>query len=496
MQFRLRLIFAVAVLLVVGRVANACSCGGRPTVLEAFEDADEVVILRAMSVEKVADTARRSYVDGVRSTTMIVEKVFKGHLKVNEEIVFGQGGGADCIWTFNEKSVGQQFLVYLAKPEKLADLTWLASKTAGLWLVMGCGRSSRLETAADDLLYLENIDKVRGKTRISGSLGGWQNPNLEVAGKRIKIIGAKKTYDTKTNKDGVFEIYGLPPGKYFIEPELPAGWKIDPNWLEFSPSVVLNEDEEPEMKSSKQVAIILQPKKHAGIDIVFELDNHVRGRVIGPKGTPMPGVCVHLLPPLQENSDSFDCTDNQGRFDIKAIPDGEYVVVANQDGKPSAFEPFRRVFYPSVTEREQAASISIRPGETIEGIDIVIPKLEETVLIKGVLRYSDGKPAVEEWVKFKVAATDDRVDGDVNVKTDRMGRFTLTALKGVSGELAGQEWVYKGFYENCPKVEELIAASGRSGINIQSNVIKLTTDQNTFGVELTLPFPRCEKAKD
>ena len=488
MRFLSLLIISAAVLVGLGHTANACSCRGRPTVLEAFDEADDVVILRAISVEKVADTTRRRFFDGVSSTTMIVEKVFKGSLKVNEEIVVGQGGGADCIWTFSEKSVGQQFLVYLSRPEKLDH--------PGLWFVHGCGRSNAVANAADDLLYLENVDKVRGKTRISGTYGGWQNPDLNVEGKRIKIIGSKKTYETKTNKDGVFEIYGLPPGKYFIEPEAPAGWKIDPNWLWHSPSAVLNEDEEPEMRLAKQVAVILEPKKHAGIDIVFELDNHVRGRVIGPKGRPMPDVCVHLLPPLQENSDDFDCTDNQGRFDISAIPQGEYVLVANQDSKLSGSEPFRRVYYPSVTERERAATISISPGQTIDDVDIVIPKLEETISIKGVLRYSDGKPAVEEWVKFKVAATDDKVDGDVNVKTDRMGRFTLTVLKGLTGELAGEEWVYTDQYDNCPKVDELIAASGRRGVTVKSNVIKLSTDQDTYGVELTLPFPRCKEAKD
>ena len=89
------------------QTAKACSCGPRPTVLDAFEGAEEVVIVRALSVEKAQDTEQRSYVDGVRSATLIVEKVFKGKLQVRDEIVFGQGGGADCIWTFDEQSVGQ-----------------------------------------------------------------------------------------------------------------------------------------------------------------------------------------------------------------------------------------------------------------------------------------------------------------------------------------------------------------------------------------------------
>ena len=129
-------------------------------------------------------------------------------------------------------------------------------------------------------------------------------------------------------------------------------------------------------------------------------------------------------------------------------------------------------------------------------MDIVIPKLEETIKIKGVLRYSDGKPAIEQWVKFKVAPADDKVDGDVNVKTDRMGHFTLTALKGLTGELAGEKWVYKDQFENCPKVDELIAISGRRGVTVQGNVVKLSNDQDSYSVELTLPFPRCEEVKE
>ena len=55
--------------------------------------------------------------------------------------------------------------------------------------------------------------------------------------------------------------------------------------------------------------------------------------------------------------------------------------------------------------------------------------------------------------------------------------------------------MFKGYYENCPKVDELIAGSRGDNVTVRSNVIKLTTEQNVYNVELTLPFPRCEKAK-
>jgi len=491
----LRLLLVLSSLLLTATAQNvlACQCGAQRTVLDEFDASDEVVILRALSVEKVLSTENQWYVDNVRSTRLIVEKVFKGKLKIGEEIVFGQGGGADCIWTFDDESVGGQFLFYLRRPENL-DRTYLPSKDPGLWFAVGCGRSTGLKGATDDLLYLENMSKLRGKTRISGRLGGWTNPDLDVAGKTVKIIGANKTYETTTDKNGVFEIYDLPPGKYYVAPQMPPGWIIDPSWLKYSPSVVKDELDRVQLKTPKQVEIVLEPKKHAGVDISFRLENYVRGRVIGPKGKPMAGVCVYLLAPGTDWGPS-DCTDEKGRFEIMSIAPGEYVLGTNQDDRPSSGQPFRRIFYPSVSERERAAVISVAQGQAIENLDLVIPKLEETVMIKGVLRYSDGKPAGEQWVKFEVTKEADKAAGDVKKLTDRSGRFTLFILKGVTGEVRGEQFVWQGLFTNCPKVDELLARNGVNNMNVRSNVLELTAAQNVYNVELTLPFPRCETVK-
>jgi hypothetical protein len=53
--------------------------------------------------------------------------------------------------------------------------------------------------------------KRRGQTRISGSIGGgFEYPDMDVEGKKIKIIGEKKTYETKTDKNGVFRFMICP----------------------------------------------------------------------------------------------------------------------------------------------------------------------------------------------------------------------------------------------------------------------------------------------
>jgi len=489
---RKRFVFAPLFLLafVVGiESARACSCGPRPTVLDSYNQSDVVVILRVLSVEKAENTDGHHYVDGVRSTTMVVEKVFKGNLKVNDQLVFGQGGGADCIWTFNDKSVGHQFLFYLGAPGKL-DRDYLNPE---FWYAVACGRSTNMERATDDLLYLENLEKVRGKTRISGTLGGWPTPpDLTVAGRKIKIIGPKKTYEVKTDSHGVFEIYDLPAGKYLIEPEVAAGYKIDPFMVRYSASVMRNDNEEPELKP-RQVAIVLEPKKHAGVDIAFTIDNVVRGKVLDPKGKPMAGACVALpFSEPREGGGGGDCTDEKGIFEITSVPSGSYVVAVNVGGTLSSHQPFRTLYYPNVHDREKAAIITIGPGESINEINIVVPSLEETITVEGVLRYSDAKPVADVYVKFN-AEKSEKIDGDVWEKTDANGHFSLKILKGVKGALSAEDYVYIGKYENCPKLDNLIRQSGGDNTTIKTNLIPILADRNYFDLELTFPYPACKK---
>jgi hypothetical protein len=92
------------IVLLTVRTAEACSCGPSPTVLDAFNYADVVVIVSVVSVEKAepektAPPGRMSdgtnYVHGVKSTSMSVEQAFKGTLKVGDEMIFAQGGGAN-----------------------------------------------------------------------------------------------------------------------------------------------------------------------------------------------------------------------------------------------------------------------------------------------------------------------------------------------------------------------------------------------------------------
>ena len=485
-------LFLLLFLLTV-RTAEACSCGPRPTVLDSFNYSDVVVVVTAISVEKATpeQTAapglmpRGRDVDGVKSTSMRVDQVFKGPLKVGDEMIFSQGGGATCVWTFSETVIGRKFLFYLTR-----------YKDSPRWIAGTCGRSNFVEHAADDLLYLTNLNKVRNKTRVSGTLRFYYETGESLAGRSIRIVGAKRTVELKTDNNGVYEVYDLPPGRYFVEPEIPKGWKVGRFFLDYSPSL----DRSTKEGSSQRIPIVLEANKHAGLDIMFKIDNAVRGHIYDPMGQPMNDVCLKLVPADGTKGPYLaDCTENGGAFEIDEIPPGDYLLVVNDDGKKTSTEPFGTFYYPNAVKREEAAVFNINIGERVEDLEIY-PTIEmKTITVEGVLLYSDGKPVVDEWVSFtsaKQQSGEKDEQNETNVKTDEKGRFSIKIVQGAEGSLYGGMFAYIGQYENCPKLDRLIKQGDDSVPEIKSLPTEIRATSNLYGVEVKFSFPYCKKAKD
>jgi hypothetical protein len=457
-------------------VLHACAIGPKPPVLDAYEDSDVVIIARLVSIQKEPGQFDPRYFGDVRSATMIVEKVYKGGVKPREEMVFVQGNGIRCTWTYDDSMIGEKYLLYLQRPERGSSL-WQVSGVSDSGVT---DRSTSLDDAREDLLYLDNMDKVRGKTRVSGTYG----LDGEAAGRNIQIVGPNRTYHIKTGEDGVFEIYGLPPGRYRMEPEVPTGWMIERRRFDD----VQNAMESVEGSPKNQVTFIIKPHRHTTIDLEFVEDEGISGRVFGPSGKPMLDVTVHLLKAEDDGKRSrFDTTDWKGRFLLEAREPGDYVLVLNLDGKKSSDQPFPTMYYPNVSEREKATVFKLGPGIPRKELTIVLPKLEDRITVKGIVRYSSNWPLCRAHVKFK---TIDKTDfyGDVSVETDTDGSFSLTLLKGVSGGLYGEFDVWAGEHPFCPNAEEILRRSGKNYAAVQTRLIKLSANRNIKGLVLEFPF--------
>lgn len=168
--------FLVSFLGVRFAAATACVLFPVPTVLDEYEQSNVVITARLVSIKKTKEPDPIHF--DIHSAAMVVQKVFKGNLKVQDAISFAQGNGIDCLWEFDETMIGHEYLLYLNSPDE----------TSGLWY-LGPGRSSELSDAANDLLYLNNLDRVRDKTRVSGTL----DDDFPVAGKKVRIIGKNRT---------------------------------------------------------------------------------------------------------------------------------------------------------------------------------------------------------------------------------------------------------------------------------------------------------------
>jgi hypothetical protein len=256
MSFKYHFLFLTLIgSLINVRIANACDCSGTSTVLASYEGASVVVIVRAVAAKEAAPG--EGY-EGISSTKMVIEKVFKGNLKAGDEMTFGQGhGGGECIWSFGKP--GQRFLFYLSPWEKRSNM----------WYVSACSRSRYLQGAEDlseDLLYLNRLKELSGKTRISGTIKIVNRAGISVEGRTIRILGGGKSYEAKTNKNGVYEIYDLPAGKYRIAPEVPMGWKLAEPWLHYTPP----QDRE---RLPENFSVVLEDKGQVSLDIHYEMDS-------------------------------------------------------------------------------------------------------------------------------------------------------------------------------------------------------------------------------
>lgn len=491
----------------------ACSCSEKPTVLSQFEYSKDVFIAKIVAVEK--DKTANPSLEGIAGAKAIVQRVYKGNFKIGEEIFFEQG--VICSWTYSEKSIGAEILVYSSHFED--------NPKSGS--VSYCSRNNHVQNAADDLLFLNNLEKNKGRSRISGTINYREMSALEnvepikksVEGHKIKITNAqtKQIYEVKTDKNGVYEIYDLPEGIYYFESEIAKGWKLSsypsnkssldyPEWEKLEKegklkSFVENKQLEETLKSQKLLANYLFPNRHADFNFNFDIDNAIKGRILAPNGKPIEDVKVSLIPIGGNKAQYFfeyDYSNKNGDFIIEEIPVGEYMLVVNEDNKVSFKTPFRRFYYPAVTETKNATIFSIKEGGLIEGIEIRIPKFEEIVTVKGRVLYSNGIPVADERVFFTSETSSNPNNIEAFAITDSEGRFTLEIMKGLEGKIYGIITPSDDASKNCPSLQKIVKEKidDKKFVTLKTDETNFQAEKNTNEIELKYNFEGCQKAKE
>lgn len=464
-------------LLLPAASAEARSCIGYPSPAAAFKGATAVFVGR---VTRTTPEKRENNWAAGQTVFALVEEAFKG-VRAGDEIALRQSEGG-----YSQKfDAGGRFLFYTSYDKK--------TKT---WEILGCNRSTELDGAADDLLFLRALPLSAERNRVSGMLLHYEDgPDNRfslvgrVAGAKVRIKGRDKTYEVTTDADGAYEIYDLPPGTYTIEPELNFGLSVSFP-MQFGPG-----------GEGSGVTVKLSEKTSAGADFILTSDNTISGRVLGPGGVRLPNVCVDLLAEGESEARGgrrvFDCTDAEGRYKLKEIPPGRYLIVANGDGAMSGGEPFPPAFYPGTFERERASLVTVGHGESRADYDVAVPKLLPTVTLGGVLLYSDGHAAAGEAVVFSVNSAAGRYE-TTSTLTDEAGRFSLTVIEGVPGKFQASLRVYEGKFEKtCPAIKRLIeeSADNSGAVRVETQPVAVEADGDSRELRLVFPIPFCPPKK-
>lgn len=471
----------ICFLLFTAQTIRACECGDRPTVLTSFNRAENVFIGEIIKFGKEEN-------GDDQGATFLVKKVYKGSLKEGNTKFFVQGSGDDCQFGFGEKMVGVKFLVYDS------DKGWGRQREG----ITFCGRSTNVERAIADLLYLDNIDKLQGKTRIYGNIWfayGRENPQ----DRKIRIVGKDKTYEVTTDKNGFYEIYDLPAGEYVLEPIIPKGWRIEENFIRLA-IIPQSGENFPNPESPTQFPIVLEPQKDASYDFLYMADNAIRGRILDPLGKPLYGICVAAI---KSDSASLErsesgCTNENGQFEITSLDRNSYILVINYDGKISPKQPIQRLFYPGVKNRSEATTIKILEGERIELNDFKVSEVLETITLSGTLTFSDGTPVRREFVEFIPDKKDENLIGDNWRKfddyTDDDGRFLIKIFKGQTGKIRAKFGIPQKSIESCAEIKNaLIESKSEYGIAVVTQWFEIKADQDLKDIKLSFPFPNCPK---
>lgn len=198
----------------------ACLCFA-PSVCRAYEQADAVVIASVKSYEpiKIPRTLSNNGTTSVilvegQNVLLEIEKIYKGVL--SKQISISQPK-TSCHWIFEEKSLDKRHLFYL-------DF----NKISGSYEVSVCDGSGLAENKINDLNWLDNLPDSLKRTRIAGGvfLNDDTNMFLNIPNIPIKIIGKNKSYSLVTDKNGLFEIWDIPVGKYSIVPSIQKDFKF------------------------------------------------------------------------------------------------------------------------------------------------------------------------------------------------------------------------------------------------------------------------------
>ena len=196
--------------------AQPGDCDYSVTPCEAYANADAIFVGKVTNVVAPPLRIWQRDKDYDQTASIEVQKTYKGTIR--KRVVLHQLGRKNA-------------------PKFILNSTYLFyanfDRARKQWEVRYCGRTLMAQYAQDDLNYLDKLPAVANKTRVAGTLSLYENDKENPAanvrrlhGVAIRLIAEGKRFEAVTDANGFYQFYDVPPGRYVIEPAIPAGMTL------------------------------------------------------------------------------------------------------------------------------------------------------------------------------------------------------------------------------------------------------------------------------
>lgn len=345
---KLRPLLVLVAILAGGSVrALACTCAytGAP-LCQTFWNTDVVFVgqVQTMDTIRVPMGAAGSPIDMDQLVVRLkVSKSYRGNVGAETIVQTGMGGG-DCGYHFE---IGHSYVVF----------GYVANGAIHTGI---CNPTQPVEQAEKTLAWLDSLSTRPPEASILGTVTRHtvkdkQYANTPVAGVAVSLKDSSGHESTATtDAGGAYSFNGLAAGTYSVLATLPKGL----------------------MGGNERDHVQVHEQGCADASFWLSNDTLISGRVLDSGGKAVKGVMVALARTDGPNFtarqdyvsyDTFQSTDDSGRYHFAGLLPGSYLVFLNPSGIDDT-HPYPRQFYGGGSDPLKAPRVTV--GETGEVLDI------------------------------------------------------------------------------------------------------------------------------
>lgn len=392
--------FATLLILLAGSPspASACTCAGRVSACEQLGRSSTIFIGKVVSSDP-GQFAIASNTQAIgRHVLFEVLETFRGTGEQKIAVRTGVGNG-DCGYRFEE---GKVYLVY--------------GYEAGAEVQTSiCSGTGPVEQAESDIAFFRSLSSRGPEGRVSGYVSTDRPGRLDVYDGKGALPGVVvwlESGDGKrkalTNGQGEYRFEGLFPGRYRVWAELPR-----------------------KLGGGDAVSVTVARQACVTVPFIGEETGSISGALRDSTGRPVAHAWVELLRASDHQPAGVEkgFSREDGRFTIRRVPEGEYLIGVHVTEPPRGskylWHPYRRSFYPGVSDPAAARTITVKAAEVVTGMDWSLGVPLRGRAIRGVVLGPDDKPAWPVFVELKVDGYEDNAH---LAETARDGTFKLEGL--------------------------------------------------------------------